>query len=97
MPALLIDPQGRVMPADEEADEEQTLRDAEAVGQIVNLSITDDMGHMFAVWMAIDPVQPVNSKARSVISSLAALHMMCFGPVLITQIDEDLALEITGG
>lgn len=97
MSAVLILPEGSVEPVEVEVEEETLLREAGADGQVVNLNITDDLGHSFTAWMAIDPAQPINSKARSVIANLSALHMMCFGPILITQIDDDLVTEIVGG
>lgn len=96
MTALLILPQGSKAYPDEEQDEETTLREVGAEGQIVNLHITDDEGNDFGVWMGIDPAMPVNSAARLAVAQLSAVHIMCFGPVLITQLDEDLASELIG-
>jgi hypothetical protein len=82
---------------DDEADEEALLREHGAEGSVVNLSVTDEHGHMFALWMAIDPAQPVNSKARHLVVDLSALHVMCFGPVVLAQLDEDTERELLGG
>jgi hypothetical protein len=82
---------------DDETEEETLLRENGAEGSVVNLSVTDEHGHMFAVWMAIDPAQPINTKARSMIVDLAAMHILCFGPVVFSQLSEDIQQELLGG
>lgn len=94
---MLLVQQDRVMLVDDEADEEALLREHGAEGSVVNLSVTDEHGHMFAVWMGIDPAQPVNSKARRMVVDLSALHIICLGPVVFTQLDEDTERELLGG
>lgn len=94
---MLLVHQGRVTRVDDEAEEEALLRDYDAEGAVVNLSVTDEFGHMFAVWMAIDPAQPVNTKARQMIVDLSAMHIICFGPVVFSQLSEDTEMELLGG
>lgn len=97
MHAVLIEPTGAKKTYEWDGeDEEETLREAGVEGQIVNLHVTDDEGGDIMVWMGIDPAMPVNSAARLAVAQLSAVHVMCFGPVLITQLDEDLATELIG-
>lgn len=92
---LLVTPQGAVTPT-EPQDAEPLLRENGAVGQVVNLHIVNEDSDLL-VTMAIDPAQPINSKARSLLDQLAALHMMCFGPVVVQGLDAETERELTRG
>lgn len=97
MAAVLIPTTGRARTYfSDPPDEEEVLRENDSAGQVVTLNIKDDDGHEFSAWMGVDPTQPVNPTARQAIANLAAIHLLCFGPVLLTGVDEDTAREVAG-
>lgn len=95
MTTVLIQQNGQKTVVDDELDEEGLLREHGSEGQIVTLNIKDD-DHTFSMWMGIEPSQPTNTTARHAIVNLCALHLMCFGPVLLTGLDDDTAREVVG-
>lgn len=98
MTALMLHPQGRVLSLDAVTlgRAESLLADQGSIGPFVRLTMsTEDTD--FEVWMGIDPTQPINVFARQAIDRLSSLHMVCFGPVLLTGLDESVALELRRG
>jgi hypothetical protein len=97
MPAVLIEPDGRSSRLTGfTVAAEPTLREHGAEGDVVCVNLKDEVTD-FSAWMGVDPAMPVNPTARQAIVNLTGLHLLCFGPVLITGLDEDTATEIAGG
>lgn len=95
MTTLLLWPSGELRQR-ADLDPVDMLRDAGVEGQIVAITLEGE-GHNFVVHMCIDPTQPINPFARHAIDMLSGLHLMCFGPVLITGLDDDTITEISRG
>lgn len=95
---ILFHPDGRIEPQYEVQGDSVSadLVRQGANGPFVRLAFnTEDIS--FHVWMGLDLSQPINTFARQAIDGLAALHVMCFGPVLFTDLDEDIVRELSRG
>lgn len=73
------------------------LKDQDAIGPYAHIRMTSDEGGSYSIHMGIDPTQPVNTFARLTIDGLSGIHMVCFGPVYFTGLDDDTIKELIRG